>query len=150
MLRHFLAALVVISLWLAETRGDSAAVPLSPAPPAEGAANLRLDPRIPPPDRSKYRHIRDARDWKNPFISVGRDHVTLSCRALSIQYKRVRLEDLARELVALPVSAWPYGRIVGASESGPRAVGDGPFIKENCKKLEKIIHSTGAVVDWWP
>ena len=149
-LRHFLVVLGVVSLWSPRSCRESGVVRTTSDNAGTAAVKLRLDPRIPPPDPAKYGGIRDGLDWKNPFIHVARDHVTLNCRAASIQYKTVRVEDLARELVALPVSAWPYGKVVAASSSGPAGLGDSPFIEKNRAVVGDILRSLGVTVDWWP
>ena len=71
----------------------------------------RLDSRIPAPDRSQYRAIREARAWRNPYLSISNRGFEL--RSLSAPEPRVVvLNDLRRVLTELPVSDWPYGRVV--------------------------------------
>jgi hypothetical protein len=74
-------------------------------------SETRLDRRIAAPDRSEYRAIREAEDWRNPYLSVSKGGFKL--RSLSTPEPRfVGLKDLRRVLTELPVSDWPYGRVV--------------------------------------
>jgi hypothetical protein len=71
----------------------------------------RLDRRIPAPNPSEYQAIREQRDWRNPYLSVTKGGFNL--RSLSTPEPRfVVLQDLRRVLTELPVSDWPYGRVV--------------------------------------
>ncbi len=87
------------------------------------------------PDPAKYPPLSNMSGWKNPYLVVREDgigFVDLSNREVHI----LKVEEIPAELVSLPSSAWPYGRVVliaqampqgsiGANESGiaqePRA-----------------------------
>jgi hypothetical protein len=40
--------------------------------------------------------------------------------------------------------------MVAASQGGPRGLNDGPAIKENSSKIDKILKGLKVKVDWWP
>lgn len=88
-----------------------------------GAApqKMRLDPNIKAGQNGKISEIRDAGDWANPFITVSDDAITISW-GKSMHHKRLHQsvlkspEEIESFLVGLPVSAWPYGRIIALSE----------------------------------
>jgi hypothetical protein len=113
-----------------------------------GAASLKN--RIPPPDPSKYRSVRDARNWQNPFLIVHANGVEVRTDG-SAQYGRmVPVTEIVGSLEKLPDLAWPYGLVVVVSESGVRAPGDGPGITRNREELLRLLEKAGAKVDLWP
>ena len=74
---------------------------------------------IPAPDPSKYPSISDMTAWKNPYLVVREDgigFVDLSNREIHV----LKQEEIPAELVALPSSAWPYGRVVLISQAAPK------------------------------
>ncbi len=119
---------------------------------ADNTSKIHLDQRIAKATPESYKGILDAVEWQNPFITVGAEEIQLTCHAASIEYKTMRTEDLARELSVLPLSGWPYGRVVAVSESGVRGVGDDdtPLIKQNLAKVREILDSLGVSIEGWP
>ena len=74
---------------------------------------------IPAPDPSKYPSISDMTAWKNPYLVVREDgigFVDLSNREIHV----LKQEEIPAELVALPSSAWPYGRVVLVAQAAPK------------------------------
>jgi hypothetical protein len=74
---------------------------------------------IPDPDPAKYPRFSDMTSWKNPYLVVRDDgigFVDLSNREIHI----LKPEEIPAELVSLPSSAWPYGRIVLIAQAAPR------------------------------
>lgn len=74
---------------------------------------------IPPPDPSQYPSFRNMSDWKNPYLVVREDgigFVDLSNHEVHI----LKPEEIPAELVSLPSSAWPYGRVVLVAEAAPK------------------------------
>jgi hypothetical protein len=74
---------------------------------------------IPEPDPAKYPRFSDMTGWKNPYLVVRDDgigFVDLSNREIHI----LKPEEIPAELVSLPSSAWPYGRIVLIAQAAPR------------------------------
>ena len=59
------------------------------------------------------------------------------------------LKDLPRTLVALPVSAWAYGRIVAVSASGPIALRDVEWMEQNRRDVASVLNSLNLEIDWW-
>ena len=107
----------------------------------------QLPARIPPAEPAKFQGVQDAADWKNPYLVVTRD-------GFDVRFQGGRLSGplsiLARTLVGLPDSAWPYGRVVAGSENGVLAIGDAPTIKRNKEQADKILREVGLEVQWWP
>jgi hypothetical protein len=74
---------------------------------------------IPAPDPSKYPNFGDMTAWKNPYLVVREDgigFVDLSNREIHV----LKQEEIPAELVALPSSAWPYGRVVLVAQAAPK------------------------------
>lgn len=109
--------------------------------------NERLPARIPPADPVKYRNVQDASNWKNPFLVVTGDGFDLRFDGGHI---RGPISTLARTVVGLPDAAWPYGRVLAASESGVQSTDSNEFIKKNKEEANKILRELGVNVDWWP
>ena len=111
----------------------------------------QLNLKIPAPDPRKYRDIRDGNNWQNPFLMINRDGVSLVARAASTtEWKPVLLEELANTLVGLPLSAWPYGRVIGIMENPIRGANDDELVKQNKAKTEKVLESLGLTINRWP
>jgi hypothetical protein len=72
-----------------------------------------LDPRIPLANPRLYENVRDAKDWRNPILAPLRDGIKLISPAIEGGEKTVKLDQLKDSLRELPVSGWPYGRVVG-------------------------------------
>jgi hypothetical protein len=74
---------------------------------------------IPDPDPAKYPRFSDMTGWKNPYLVVRDDgigFVDISNREIHI----LKPEEIPAELVSLPSSAWPYGRVVLIAQAIPR------------------------------
>lgn len=74
---------------------------------------------IPAPDPSKYPRLRDMSNWKNPYLVVREDGIGF----VDLSNDEVRIlkpEEIPTELISLPSSAWPYGRVVLVTEAAPR------------------------------
>jgi len=75
---------------------------------------------IPLPDPSKYPRVSDMTHWRNPYLLVREDgigFVDLSNREIHM----LTPDQVPAKLVSLPMSAWPYGRVVLVGESVPKA-----------------------------
>lgn len=111
----------------------------------------RLTVRIPPPDRARYKAVRDPRDWRNPYLLASATGFELTS-ASSPKPRAVSLKDLRRELTDLPISDWPYGRVV-VVQSPSIVPGDAAWIEAMRRNVDgalEILKSLGAD-DWgWP
>ena len=94
----------------------------APAPEAETRTPTGLE-SIAAPDPSKYPSFRNLGVWKNPYLVVREDgigFVDLSNREVHI----LKVEEIPAELVSLPSSAWPYGRVVLMTQAVPKDASD--------------------------
>jgi hypothetical protein len=91
-----------------------------PQPEAvEGPKPTGLE-RIPAPDASKYPRLSDMSTWQNPYLVVREDGIGI----VDLGNREIRIlkqEEIPAELVALPSSAWPYGRVVLIAQAVPKA-----------------------------
>jgi hypothetical protein len=110
-----------------------------------------VDGKIPAAIHSKYREIRDARQWLNPQVIVIPQGVEVRSSALPGGQTTVRVDELRRVLVGLPVSAWPYGRVVLATDTGLLgSLDDLVPIKRNHDEAARVLKALGIEVNWWP
>jgi len=93
-----------------------------PEAPATEAATETPQPtgleRIPDADRTKYPRLQDLAQWKNPQLVVREDGIGL----VDLENREVHIltpEQVPAELVSLPETAWPYGRVVLVSQAAP-------------------------------
>ena len=78
---------------------------------------------IPMPDPSKDPPFRDMSTWRNPYLIVREDGIGF----LDLSNREIHLlapEQVQAELVALPSSAWPYGRVVLVAQAVPKNPSD--------------------------
>jgi hypothetical protein len=74
---------------------------------------------IPPAEPAKYPKLTEMGGWRNPYLVVRQDgigFVDLSNREIHI----LKPEEVPAELVALPSTAWPYGRAVLVTQATPK------------------------------
>jgi hypothetical protein len=118
-------------------------------PVATSALNVdQLDSRIGTANVSLYRSIRDSNEWKNPFLIIRPDGIEVITSGIPSGRRVVASSELRRTLVDLPVTAWPYGRVVAVQEIKIRAAD---------KKAERVIEAASAIlkalritIERWP
>lgn len=96
------------------------------------------------PDPSKYPSISDMSGWKNPYLVVRDDGVgivDLSNRELHM----LKPEEIPAELVSLPSSAWPYGRVVLVAQAVPKSPSD--QTKADLRKNRALLLGTLKELD---
>lgn len=80
---------------------------------AQKLSDLRK--HIPKADPKKYLPVWDGSQWRNPYLLVRRDGVEIVGTMKAGQ--TIPIEAVPAALERLPLSAWPYGLIVGVSEN---------------------------------
>ena len=112
-MRTFIALILLVVL-AACTKPEAPAPQTSAPTPQETGLE-----RIPEPDSTKYPRLEDLAQWRNPQLVVREDGIGL----VDLENHEVHileLEQVEAELVSLPESAWPYGRVVLLSQAAPR------------------------------
>jgi hypothetical protein len=109
-----------------------------------------LDPRIKPAVAQRYKAVRDARKWENPYLMVGADSIVVRAKGLA-GLKIIPVEELEQTLMELPVTAWPYGKVVAVQENGDRADrSDDKPIADNVAAARATLKKLGLTFDKWP
>lgn len=139
LVQNFLRTLMVIGL------GALIACSKPPQPETKEAApqSTGLE-SIPAPDPAKYPNFTDMTGWQNPYLVVREDGiglVDLSNREVHI----LKPEEIPAELVSLPSSAWPYGRVVLVAQALPKDAT--PQTKAELRKNRALLLGTLKELD---
>jgi len=131
---------------------DCLAVLAGAGQPAQDVTLRRLNSNIPAAIHAKYKDIRDAKDWLNPKVTIRAEGVEVITEFLPGGRTTVAPAALRDLLISLPVKAWPYGRVILASDMGLRRAdrSDDEPIRRNHNAAEEILKSLDVEVDWWP
>ncbi len=123
---------------------------------------------IPLPTKSMYVDVREPGAWANPFLSVGAETLNLRImladanpstvgqgtllRPAAARRQEVQLRpgDLAQALIALPASAWRYGRVIAVAESPLASPKDRVKVRRNVEAAIQQLNDLGIVVEEWP
>jgi len=117
---------------------------------SSNAIGQDLDTRIPVARPDTYADIRDGKDWKNPFLTFMPYGIAVRSDALPEGRVTVPLEELRGVLAALPTGAWPYGRVVVASDSSILgSLSDLEPIRRNREAALEVLEALGVRVDLW-
>jgi hypothetical protein len=124
--------------------------------------------RVALPTKSRYVDVHEPGAWSNPFISFDAQMVNLRITvadanpsqigqggmlrpsAARRRELQIRREDLVEALIALPESAWPYGRVVAIEESPLADKKARPAIRRQIESAIQQLNDLGVVVDEWP
>ena len=124
--------------------------------------------KVPLPTKSMYVNVHEPGQWANPFISADAEYLTLRVtmadpnpgagasgtllrpEAARRQELQIRPADLAEALIALPSSAWRYGRVVAVAESPLADKKNRPAIRRNVESAIQKLNDLDVVVDEWP
>lgn len=103
---------------------------------SKSSSDSPLDSRIPPPDFTKC----SAAGERNPSIFIQPYGIELQTN-IDPDVRRISPADLKDALAALPVTAWPHGRILNVQEPSIGSVNDEPLIGQNAAKVEEVLRS---------
>lgn len=136
-----------------KSRGDGK--PIRLAPGNRLTLDVQLEPanslrdRIPDPNPEEYQGIRDAKDWRNPYLIVRADGIEIV--GMASNGSPIAIESVAAALERLPESAWPYGLVVAIQDNGIVAgESDRARIDANRELLVGLLNDLGVVVGFWP
>jgi hypothetical protein len=108
-----------------------------------------LSQRIPGADPKKYQGIRDAKDWRNPYLIVRADGIEVV--GVTDGRRPLTVDAVTEILKGLPDSAWPYGLVVAIQDAGLVASeSDGSRIEANRNLLLGRLTELGVIVGLWP
>lgn len=140
---------------------------------AQAAASVRDQQRaqlaqIPLPTKSLYIDIHEPGQWANPFLSVEADVLDLRVTmadanpspvgegtmlrpvAARRQELQIRPSELAEAVVALPLGAWRYGRVIAVAEAPNADRKERPKVRRNVEAAIQQLNDLGVVVEEWP
>lgn len=124
--------------------------------------------KIPLPTKSLYVDVHEPGNWANPFLSVEANTLDLRITladanpspvgegtmlrpaAARRQEIQLRPSDLASAVVALPPSAWRYGRVIAVAEAPGASPKDRPKIRRNVEAVIQQLNDLGVGVEEWP
>jgi hypothetical protein len=112
----------------------------------------RLSTRIGPANPQRYKVIRAAEDWENPYLIIRREGIEVIAKGLPSGRQIVPATDLQRALIDLPVTAWPYGRVVVMQDASIRAAdrSDEQPIADNRNVALAFLMRLQVTVERWP
>jgi len=134
-------------LWLFILLFPLAGCTNQPAPQAPDPQTILQ--AIPPADSSKYHHIHDMKNWRNPYLIVRADGVVLFDSADSTEIL-LKPEELLAALAKLPASYWPYGRVVAAEAGIIGSEQDKVAIRRNKGIVGGLLQGAHITVEWVP
>jgi len=120
------------------------------------------------PTKSMYVDIHEPSAWANPFLAIGPDTIAIRIinadantsevgkgtmlrpEAARRQEIQIRPADLAEAMVAMPGSAWKYGRVVAVAEMPGGASKDRAKMRRNVESAIQQLNDLGIVVEEWP
>jgi len=142
--------IAIILLIIAATVRIAAMQGEAPQTTSQSTQAVRLDPRIKPAAAERYKAIRNATKWENPYLMVGPDHIVVRAKGLA-GLKIVVPDALEQTLLELPITSWPYGKVVAVQENGDRAdKSDDKPIADNVAAARAILKKLGVTFDKWP
>jgi hypothetical protein len=136
----FLAAAVAVLV-------SCSAAPKSPDPLAVATAHILA---IPEPTPEKYRSLIHMKGWRNPYLIIRADGVALLQPDDHLE-RILKPGELTEALGNLPLSAWPYGRVVAVTENAIRGSADDEVkIRANRAIVAGTLESMHVLINWVP
>jgi hypothetical protein len=109
----------------------------------------QLNASIPAAKPELYKNYNEASKWLNPALLVcSPSEVTLVVPSITKDRRVVAKTDLRRTLVALPVPAWPYGRVIAVQECSISTAEDAQI--RNINAVLPIVKDLGLEIERWP
>ena len=174
--RNSLAALLTVPALAAAFVFTGCSRPAFPLPSSGGSAadqRAQLDEirseiqQIPLPSKSRYLAVKNLTAWENPYLTVQGAMVTLHVTVADAntsnlgtggllrpvgarrQDLNVRTLDLPAAINAVPLTAWPYGRVVAVEEAHDAPTSARPELRRNMETAMKTLNDIGVVVYEW-
>ena len=105
---------------------------------------------IPAANSAQYEQIQDMKKWRNPYLIVRAEGVTLYDAADNAEIL-LKTDEVLAALGKIPAANWPYGRVVAAAESGDRKTEqDAVAIRRNKGIIGGMLEGAHVAVKWVP
>lgn len=167
-----LASALLFCVVISGCRGGRAGAPGSEPSSADGQRRLLEEVRsqlevIPPPTKSKFANVHSLEVWSNPYLTVQDNllvlHVTVADANTSNfgqdgmlrpvgarrQVLSIRAPELPAALNAIPVTAWPYGRVLAIEEAHNTPKSAEPQVRRTMENVMRTLNDLGVVVYEW-
>ncbi|MGB6483282.1 MAG: hypothetical protein WBE86_07320 [Candidatus Acidiferrales bacterium] len=104
-----------------------------------------------PANPEKYRTVRDATGWKNPFLIVQPNGVEVRTSGAAANGPTIPVRNVVGYLEKLPESMWIYGLVAAVGENGVIAdEGAASRTKHNRQELIRRLKEAGIPTELWP
>ena len=113
---------------------------------------IPLRSRIPAAKPEKYRDLRDAVKWKNPYFIIQADGVQVWINGAALTGPTMPVPDVIGYLEKLPNRSWFYGLVVGVQENSLTASNDPDrsITNRNFSELLQRLKDAGVRAELWP
>jgi hypothetical protein len=111
---------------------------------------IPLRSRIPAAKPEKYRELRDAAKWKNPYLIVQADGVQVWINGAALTGPTMPVPDVIGYLEKLPNRSWFYGLVVGVQENSLTPNKDRSITDRNFSELLQRLKDAGVRAELWP
>ena len=118
------------------------------APPPPDAATLLQN--VPAGDPAKYPNLRQVKTWGNPYLVVRPDGIGLVTSIAAHEERILKPGEVLDVLAQLPLSAWPYGRVVAilVDTKSTSSEQDKIAIRRNRGIVAGELHGAHIAVEW--
>lgn len=118
-------------------------------------ADDHLNAAIGRPNPALYRSVQDAREWQNPILIVQDDGIDVQGKGITgiNGRKHVAVDDLKALLISLPVSAWPYGRVVVQTDQGLLPWPSEDYLRKMSQtrpRVARVLKELHITAELWP
>jgi len=146
-MKYLRLSAVAVSLALLPSCAKPPRAPEEAATAASPEARIQ---KIPPADPQKYAGLQDMKAWRNPYLIIRPDGVGLLDPANNEQHL-LKPDELLDALAALPVTAWPYGRVVVLTENSLTSSDEQRVaIRRNKGIVAGTLESMHILINWVP
>lgn len=118
----------------------------TPAPQVNAYTRLQS---IPAADPAKFGGVRDFKSWRNPYLMIGKDGVSLLDVANNEEHL-LKFAEIPDALARLSPSAWPYGRVVAVAEDKSVVATDEALIRKNRGIVAGTLDDLHILINWVP
>jgi hypothetical protein len=120
--------------------------------------------QIPPPSKTRFMAVHNFDNWENPYLTLQAGsmqlHVTLA-DANSTPYGQggmlrpvgarrqvltISPDKLGEAMTAIPLTAWPYGRVVAVEEAHKTPASAEPAVRRTMESAVATLSDLGIVV----
>lgn len=127
------------------------------------AQRLQIE-QIPPPTKSRFMAVHNFDAWENPYLTMQAGsmqlHVTVAdansttygvggmLRPVGARRQVITIypEKLGDAMTAIPLTAWPYGRVVAVEEAHKTPASAEPAVRRTMESAVATLSDLGIVV----